>query len=372
MRKLDIGQVLLLSSSFRPKLEAARDRVTPRDFEWYPYDSLANIRHLDDLLTGPNRRIFELIGDGLILDAGGADGDLAFFLESLGCRVQAIDHPVTSHNSMAGIKALKAALGSQIGIHEIDLDDAFVLPDKQYAAVFLLGLLYHLKNPFYVLERLSKHVRYCFLSTRIAKRLRRMMGSVTDLPIAYLLDDSELNVDNSNYWIFSEAGLRRLLKRTNWEILDWMCVGESKSDPVKRDERAFCLMRSTYALGNFELLKGWHDPEGEGWRWTEKQFSLCANIPPGRLAKLTLTLYLPPGDVTRWGSLTLFARANGVALPSETFRTAGYHTFIRALPACATPPRTMRLDFTVDHVLPPDDSDARERAVVVASVQLAL
>ena len=67
------------------------------------------------------------------------------------------------------------------------------------------------------------------------------------LPVAYLLDPTECNNDNTNYWIFSEAGLRRILSRTGWDILDFITLGNDRdSDPAspKGDERAFCLVRS--------------------------------------------------------------------------------------------------------------------------------
>jgi tRNA (mo5U34)-methyltransferase len=66
-------------------------------------------------------------------------------------------------------------------------------------------------------------------------------------PVAYLVTATECNNDPSNYWIFSAEGLRRILDRTGWDILDWMTVGQHvDSDPASAegDERAFCLVRS--------------------------------------------------------------------------------------------------------------------------------
>jgi hypothetical protein len=67
------------------------------------------------------------------------------------------------------------------------------------------------------------------------------------IPVAYLLDEREANNDPTNFWIFSDAGLRRILKRTGWEILDYITVGNTNdSDPAtaEGDERAFCLVKS--------------------------------------------------------------------------------------------------------------------------------
>jgi tRNA (mo5U34)-methyltransferase len=135
----DIQQIAERAREFHARLKIAKARVAPRAFEWYPYDSLANVLHLNQLLTGGNRDFLKLIGDGPVADIGCSDGDLAFFLESLGCNVQAIDHPISNHNGMQGLKALREALHSSVDIHTVDLDSQFMLPDDDYGLVFLLG-----------------------------------------------------------------------------------------------------------------------------------------------------------------------------------------------------------------------------------------
>jgi len=82
-------------------------------FEWYPYDSLGSFCSLAGLLTGKRQFLLDLIGDQPVLDVGCGDGHISFFLESLGCKVVAVDNPNTNFNGMQGIKALKAALDRQ-------------------------------------------------------------------------------------------------------------------------------------------------------------------------------------------------------------------------------------------------------------------
>ena len=232
---------------------------------WYPHSSLGNFGHFHALLTGEHRFLLNLIGEKPILDIAGADGDLAFFLESLGCKAQVIDYARTNYNNLRGVELLKETLLSSVEIREVDLDSQFSLPEKDYNLAFLLGILYHLKNPFYVLEALSKAARYCLIATRIA-RFNRSTTEIEktpaefsqnervdlgNIPVAYLLDEVEANNDPSNYWIFSDAGLRRILKRTGWEILDYITVGNTTdSDPASAqgDERAYCLVKS-YRFG---------------------------------------------------------------------------------------------------------------------------
>jgi hypothetical protein len=198
-------------------------------------------------LTGVHRSILTLAGDDPIADIGAADGDLAFFLETLGCEVELIDHGPTNFNGLRGARLLREALGSRASISEVDLDAQFALPRERYGLVLFLGILYHLQNPYYALLSLARSARYCVLSTRVARFTQDKQVRFGDVPVAYLVGPSETNNDSTNYWIFSPAGLRRILERTGWTIVDYLAVGATgDSDPASadRDERAFCLLRS--------------------------------------------------------------------------------------------------------------------------------
>ena len=234
---------------FREVLQRTKAELSRQlSFPWYPYDSMGNFGQLERLLSGPNRRLLDLADGRPIADIGGADGDVAFFLETLGQEVDFVDYPPTNMNGLRGVKALKQALGSSIAIHETDLDSQFRLPRSSYGLVIFLGILYHLKNPYYVLEALARSTRYCLISTRIARFTPDHATRLADAPVAYLLDCLECNKDSSNYWIFSEAGLRRILSRTGWQVCDFMTAGDTvDSDPAaaSHDERAYCLVKST-------------------------------------------------------------------------------------------------------------------------------
>lgn len=238
-----------LAIQFRSELAEAKQR-RDAEFPWYPYDTMSNIVHLDTLLTGENREIFARIAGSHVADIGCADGDFGYFLEQeLGCTVDLIDNAPTNFNQLRGARLIREMLDSNAGIAEIDLDDQFSLPAQRYGAVFFLGLLYHLKNPYLALERLAQRAEYCFLSTRIAELAPDHATVLRDLPLAYLVDPDETNGDATNFWIFSELGLRRLIDRTGWTVLDYTTVGcRSGSDPSSpnRDERAFCLLRSRF------------------------------------------------------------------------------------------------------------------------------
>lgn len=338
---------------------------------WYPYDSLANVTHMEDLLGNDSfARLKSLAGSGPVLDIGCGDGDLSFFLEHLGYPVHAVDNPVTNHNGMKGIAALKERLKSRVEISSIDIDEDFRLASRYRLAIFF-GILYHLKNPYYVLERMARSCEYMFLSTRIASGIPRLAGTVEDIPIAYLVGDDELNNDNSNYWILTKACLLRILTRTQWRVEEMRTMKlTSRSDPntTANDERAFLLLRSTYGgLSQVELLDGWHAPENEGWRWTERRFSLAVHSAPASRLKLSMRLFVPDAIAKAKKKVTLKASVNGISLGEEKYAGGGEHSYVRPLTVTQSP---MVVQFDLNHALPPEPHDMRERGVIVVGCEV--
>jgi SAM-dependent methyltransferase len=185
---------------------------------------------LERLLAGAGLDLLELCRGKYrrVADVGAADGDLAFFLEELGFSVDLIDYEYTNFNRLNGARILKKALDSSITIRSIDLDSESQLFEEKYDAAFLLGVLYHLKNPFFLLERLAHVTRYCFLSTRIARQTVDGLP-LSKYPVAYLLGPEECNNDSTNFWIFSDEGLRRLIQRAGWNILAYTTIGDTSS-----------------------------------------------------------------------------------------------------------------------------------------------
>jgi len=234
--------------AFEVELTESKESIAP-GFPWYPYGSMNNFVHLRD--TFNRFPLTSLMSDDKrVLDVGAADGDLAFFLESLGIGVDIVDYPPTNYNGLEGARKLKQVLGSEVGIHESDLDSQFSLPDQRYGLVFLLGILYHLKNPYFALERFAEASDYMLVSTRVA-RFDSVGLEIRDSSVAYLLGPDECNNDPTNFWIFSEAGLMKLFSRTGWEVLDYRTVGDthtSNPSDMERDERAFALLGSARRL----------------------------------------------------------------------------------------------------------------------------
>lgn len=245
-----IETVQQLVAEFAPKLRAVKAASAPADFPWYSYDTFANVWHLERILTGENRRLFQDIRGKKIADIGGADGDMAYFCEHIGCAVDIIDNPPTNGNHLNGAAILKKATGSAVNILPMDLDEYFDLPGK-YDFAFFMGILYHLQNPYYVMSKLARNVRRITMSTKLASFPAPAYGDgregYGDVPVAYLLDQREANGDPTNYWVFTDACMRRLIDRTGWTILDYQAYrNQDRTDPVTvdGDERVFCYLES--------------------------------------------------------------------------------------------------------------------------------
>ena len=133
---------------------------------------------------------------------------------------------------------------------DINLDDMKCLPEKKYGLIIFLGILYHLKNPFGVLENLSRSSKEIVISTRIAKYTKEDSGNcISDKSLVYLLDAEECNNDSTNYWIFTEASLKKILRRTGWELISYQSFGDTKnSNPSDshHDERIFLHAKSKF------------------------------------------------------------------------------------------------------------------------------
>jgi hypothetical protein len=248
------------AAEFGARLDTIKTEHTdPPWWGWYPFKMLpAFVEHLDALLTGEHRRLLEDPFDRRVADIGGADGDLAFFLESIGFDVDLFEGGPDAVRSLRVLpgKLLKEALNSSVNIFEIDLDHDFRLP-REYHLAFLLGTLYHLRNPFLTLEAVSRCSRFCILSTKVARYvpvkgrfLRHNQYDISRVPVAYLLDAYEVNrADPTNYWVFSEACLRRILQRAGWTVLEYLVLGNPDAQPASEHEaRAWCLLKSE----NFE------------------------------------------------------------------------------------------------------------------------
>ena len=157
----DIRELVPLSDQFNDRLDRIRRENSPPGSGWYPYDTLGVFDVLDTMLRDERRNLLALVDGSPVLDIGCGDGALSFFLESLGCRVTAIENPSTNFNRTLGFQSLRALLGSSAELDFQNLDAGFDLGSRTFGLAFCLGVLYHLRNPFTLLETLARLATAC-------------------------------------------------------------------------------------------------------------------------------------------------------------------------------------------------------------------
>ncbi len=120
-----------------------------------------------------------------------------------------------------------------------------------------------------------------------------------------------------------------------------------------------------------QLLKGFHDVEGNAWRWTMGKFAVTLRPPlnaPQKGATLVVKLSIPDAVMDKLKSTTLTANVNGAAIPGETYTKTGDYTYSKDVPASALSADAVTVEFALDKYLPPGAMDQRELGVVVSSI----
>ncbi|MGC2661096.1 MAG: methyltransferase domain-containing protein [Bryobacteraceae bacterium] len=357
------AELIEYASQFERRLKEAKGAPPSDVFNWYPYDTISSIGLLAPLVDA-NFSDFETGLQSRMLDVGCGDGDLAFLFASLGCDVTAIDLPSCNFNRMTGVRSLRTRLNLPIEITEMDVDSRFELEGRPYGLALLLGILYHLKNPFQVLETLATNAQYCALSTRVAATT--VAGTVIqDEPLAYLLDHREANNDPTNYWVFSRGGLLRLAKRTGWRVVGWRTVGcTMRSNPASpdADERMFVFLRSQLlsAPAQITLLNGWTDPLEQKWAWTQKTFSFKVRAKGPRRPPSFLLGFVVPEAIANASAVTMHCSVNGKWAGEEIYQGAGDKLFEKPIPSGVDHREPMLFEFSVEHSF-----DTRDRGVMM-------
>jgi tRNA (mo5U34)-methyltransferase len=396
----DWRQMVARSEEFRRHLRQVKSAVPPPEPGWYPYESLSALEEFTELIRDDFDDIRHVLAREPALDLGCGDGDFAMLFDHLGVTTDAIDHAGTNFNQLRGARLLRETLHAGVRVTDADLDSYFTLPSAEYGLAIFLGTLYHLKNPFYVLEELARKAAYCVLSTRIARVTRRGGTGIDAEPVAYLLDSRETNNDSTNYWIFSSAGLARLLARSGWLIRAELYRGcERDSNPIDADadERMFVMLKSRYR--NTELdarpaygwrqpegdsrewsavlqdrrqhpglharpLYGWHQTEEDSWRWTTKDFGIEVVLPSDRPVREFVLRCVVPEIVIESGPVTINCQIAGENAGSIRCDQAGVVEFCGQFPERALTQPALRLAFRVMSGFRPA-ADRRDLGVLV-------
>lgn len=138
------SDLLVASQKFDKVLREIKSRYP--EVNWYPYGSLGNFYHLAPLFEVYSLQ--DLAPSKRVADIGGADGDLAFFLSSLGFAVDALEWPPTNMNALEGFKTLARALNSDVSLSITDIDTTLELPHSDYECIFFSGFCTTLRTRY--------------------------------------------------------------------------------------------------------------------------------------------------------------------------------------------------------------------------------
>lgn len=122
-----------------------------------------------------------------------------------------------------------------------------------------------------------------------------------------------------------------------------------------------------------QLIAGFHDVESNGWRWTERQFSVALAVPPAartKGARLKLGLFLSEQIINKYRTQTLAAKVAGYPLPAETYSATGEFVYSRQVDPKYFKGDNVLVQFSLDHYGKPGEFDGRELGLVVTSVSL--
>jgi len=133
------------------------------------------------------------------------------------------------------------------------------------------------------------------------------------------------------------------------------------------------MVKASDARRGGQFLTGFYGVEANAWRWTGKQFSVLLRTPADAAqsgASLSVALTVPQVAIDRDGTVTLSASVEGTPLKPATYTKSGQYEYKCDVPAAALSKAAVRVQFSVDKVIPPTGGDKRELGIIVSSVGL--
>lgn len=215
-----------------------RDRVQAcctwyHSFEIVPGIMTPGSRDCAVLLAYLDRAGLPAAAKGLrVADIGCRDGFFSFEMERRGAEVTAIDRSPLGQN---GFELTRELRGSAL-VHHVD--NVYYLEAKRYGLfdiVLMLGLLYHLRNPLMALDRLRGILKtggLIFVETLLLTQATwapaqpgQESAPVPEGGLMQILPE-RYKWDGSNVWAPTMTGLKMMLERAQFEVLQEIVMGE--------------------------------------------------------------------------------------------------------------------------------------------------
>jgi tRNA (mo5U34)-methyltransferase len=153
-----------------------------------------------------------------VLDVGAWDGYYSFEMERRGAEVLATDDYSWGGGgwgTKAGFDLAREVLGSSVRSLQIDpLDLSPEALGGRFDIVLMLGVLYHLRDPLLVLERVASVTGgLLVLETEVGMLLTRR-------PAAEFFPGTELNEDPTNWWAPNVAAMTGMLRAVGFRSIE--------------------------------------------------------------------------------------------------------------------------------------------------------
>ena len=195
------------------RIELAPDVVTP---------GVNDSQHVLELLELP----FSLIGKR-VLDLGTRDGFFAFEAEKRGAEVIAVDY-LPAHAT--GFALAAKVLGSKVTYVQENVFNCTPERFGTFDIVFMLGLLYHLRDPLGALDmvrdlahdRVYVETYVCDEDVELAdgshSSLVQLDSRLAKTPLMMFLPGASLNADPSNFWAPNAACVEAMMIEANFTV----------------------------------------------------------------------------------------------------------------------------------------------------------
>ncbi len=87
-------------------------------------------------------------------------------------------------------------------------------------------------------------------------------------------------------------------------------------------------------------------------------------------AQLVMKFAVPDAVIQKLSTVQLSAAIQNYKFDPQVYSKSGDYTYTRDVPADALKSDVVRIDFALDHALPPTESDRRQLGVIVSQVGL--
>jgi hypothetical protein len=137
------------------------------------------------------------------------------------------------------------------------------------------------------------------------------------------------------------------------------------------------LLASTIYAGDpnvaSHFAQGFYGIEDNAWRWTAKDFAVDLSPPlhsDQKGAQLVVKLAVPDGVIQKLSSVQLSGSVAGYKLEPQIYTKSGEFSYQRDVPPANLQDDVVRVKFSLDHALPPGDTDSRELGIIVSEIGL--